>query len=163
VVPVWGEWRRPDSERVWAAIAFVLCYVIIIGWALYALSPIQSWASRIAVIGVGVAYVVIGGGLAYRVLVHARVTADVNGLNIANPFRGDQRIPWDRIAWMQPDRLLLVYELDGTRRIAWAIQKNGWDRTHHRRTAADEAIAELGRLAGRALGTAPRDFTSAPS
>jgi hypothetical protein len=163
MVPVWGEWRRPDVERAWAGVAFTLCYILFMTWTLDALSPIGSWADRFAVLGVGVAYIVIGGGLAFRVLVHARVVANADGLIIANPFRGDQHVPWERISWMRANRLLWVYENGGTRHIAWAIQKNGWDRSHDRRTAADEAIEEFGKMAGRALGTAPRDFSTAPS
>jgi hypothetical protein len=162
---VWREWRRPRREAAWAVAAFTMFYVIFVGLALSSLGTRSAWAPKAVVVVVGLAYVAISGALAYRVFVHARVVADPTGLTIANPFRGDQHLAWSQIASMRADRLLLIEGTDGRRRVAWVIQKNGWDRARRRRTDADEAIEEMGVLAGRALGTGPRAFaptTSAP-
>lgn len=141
-------------------IAFCTSYVLLVGLTLTTVDANSSWGPKALVVGVGLLYVLLGGLLAYRVFVHARVTADASGLRIANPFRRDQEVRWDEIVSMKADRLLLIQCVDGRDRVAWVIQKNGWSRLRHERTDADEAIDELGRLAGRALKTGPRDFAA---
>lgn len=161
---MWAEWRRPQSERLWSIAAFAVCYLTVVGWSLAAFGDVHGWGDRVAILAIGLGYCAIAGLLGYRVLFHARVVADERGLLIANPFRGDQRLAWGEIASMRADRLLWITTNDGQRHIAWVIQKNGVDRLRGRRTAADEAIEELGRLAGRALNTAPKQFaTAAPA
>jgi hypothetical protein len=127
------------------------------------ISSKSSVLERFVPVVVGLAYSMIAGGLLYRTLLHAKVIAHPNGLTIANPFRSDQQIGWDQIASMRADRLLQITTTDGRTVIAWVIQKNGVDRARHRATEADRAIEEMGRLAGRALGTAPKEFARAAS
>ena len=106
------------------------------------------------------AFSVISAILSYRVFAHAKVIATADGLIISNPFRGDQRIKWSEIVDIKPDRLLIITTTDDRKLIAWAIQKNGWNRWRHERTQADEAIDQMSRLATEQTGE-PREFVRA--
>lgn len=152
---VWREWRRPRSEWAWATVAFVISYVVVID--VYVQSQISTrWELDV----IEMAFLTLGAFLSYRVFVHARVTAGPDALEIANPFRSSYSLSWESIASMRADRLLIISDTAGRRHIAWVIQKNGWSRAKGLRSAADDAIDELGALAGRALGSAPRSFVT---
>jgi hypothetical protein len=152
---VWREWRRPRSEWAWATVAFVVSYVVVVD--LYVQSQISSrWVLDV----IEMAFLVVGALLSYRVFVHARVSAGPDALEIANPFRSTYTLTWESIASMRADRLLIIRDTSGRRHIAWVIQKNGWSRSKGLRSEADDAIDELGALAGRALGGAPRSYAT---
>lgn len=157
---IWQVWRRPRREVVWGVLAFCVFYGVFEGLALSGLPAHPSAGDDTLVVLLGLAYSLIAGTLLFRVLAHAKVIAGPDGLRISNPFRGDQVVEWRDIAGLEADRLLIVRTTDGRRIIAWAIQKNGWARFRHVTTEADRAVADMGRLAGRALGTGPRDFAA---
>lgn len=154
---MWREWRRPRTEWLWAAAAFTISYVVVVD--IYVQNQLTS---RWQVDLVEFAYLAIGLALCFRVFVHARVTARPSGLEIANPFRGNQFLTWAEIASMRADRLLIIHDTAGKKHIAWVIQKNGWHRAHGQRREADDAIDELGRLATQALGADARSFVVVP-
>lgn len=138
--------------------AYALFYVIFVSVLVIAITPSSGVMIKASVVTVGLAYSLVAATLCYRVFAHARLTADPTGLTIANPFRGNQHLAWDDIATMQADRLLIIHATNGAKCIAWVVQKNGWSRYRHQRTDADDAIDELALLAGRALGTGPKNF-----
>jgi hypothetical protein len=155
-----AEWRRPRREAWWALAGFSMFFVII-GYLLVdgvGANP-TTWDIFVPVL-VLVAYSAGGAVLAYRVFAHARVLATDQGLVISNPFRGDQFVAWGDISSIKADRLLIITVASGQRVIAWVIQKNGWSRARHERTAADEAIDEMAALASRILGGPARQFAS---
>lgn len=152
---VWREWRRPRTEWLWAAVAFTVSYVVTVD--IFVQSELTS---RWQVDLIEFAYLALGLALCFRVFVHARVTAGPTGLEVANPFRGLQFFPWDQIASMRADRLLIVGDIHGESHIAWVIQKNGWPRARNLRSDADDAIDELQRFAHQALGESARTFAA---
>jgi len=148
------EWRRPAREAWWALLGFSIFFVIVGLLVVHAMPAYPSTLEEFIPVGVLLTYCLIGAVLAYRVFAHARVIATPSGLLISNPFRSDQFVDWSDIDWMRADRLLTIGLTNGSRVIAWVIQKNGWNRARHDRTAADDAIDELSLLASEQTGAA---------
>ena len=160
-VVIWQEWRRPRREGFWGVVAFTLFFVVFDSKLLIWTTETGSFTREATAVTVAGLYVLVGGTLLFRVLAHARLIANEDGLIISNPFRNDQRVAWSEIAAMRADRLLLIKRHDGKRVVAWVVQKNGFARLKGRFTESDQAIVELGKHAGRALGTGPIDFAQA--
>ena len=122
---IWQQWQRPRLEAYWGLLGFSMFYVI---FEVLLISKIHTNSSlwiKCAPVLVGLGYTLIGGGLLYRVLVHAKLIANETGLVISNPFRSDQVLAWSEISFMKPDRLLMIHCHDGRTVTAWVVQKNG--------------------------------------
>ena len=157
-MPIERQWHRPRNEAFWGLLAFVIGYGLMLGITVNHVSPHSSFTSKVVWTLGSLVYVLVSAALAYRVFVHSALIATDEGLTIANPFRSNQHLWWGEISSMRADRLLRIQCQDGRVVIAWTVQKNGWSRMKGRRTDADEVIDEVGRLAGLALNTPPKNF-----
>jgi uncharacterized integral membrane protein len=151
-VNVWKQWQRPRMEAYWGVVSFSIFYVIFEAVLVARVQTDSPWWVKSAPVVIGLFYTLLGGGLLYRVIGHAKMLAHEDGLIISNPFRSDQTLSWSEIEYMSPDRLLIIHRHDGTKVVAWVIQKNGWSRWRHIRREADQAIDDLGAFATRARG-----------
>ena len=159
-VVTWKIWQRPRREAIWGIVAFALFFVLFDTLLISNISADSSLLDKAVPVVVIFVYVMCGVTLLYRVLVHAKLVANEQGVRIANPFRDDQLLAWSEITSMRADRLLMIRCVDSRQTVAWVIQKNGWARYRQIRTDADEVIDELSALANRALKTDSINFAN---